>query len=76
MGKVILPDLGEGIENAKVVYWNYKVGDNVEMNDDLVELVTDKAVFNVPAGSSGIIKEILIEEGQTATVGEVMAVIS
>ena len=56
MSFVTLPELGEGIEKATVACWHYKVGDRVTRDDDVVEVVTDKAVFNVVAGASGILR--------------------
>ncbi len=73
MSKVILPDLGEGIVQAEVVRWNFKPGDQVTPEDDVVELVTDKAVFNVPAPCAGVITAIYYHEGQSAPVGSVLA---
>lgn len=73
MRHVILPDLGEGIANATIACWQAKVGDLVSEDDDIIELVTDKASFNVPAGTSGILKKICIEEGQEAKIGEILA---
>ena len=75
MENVILPELGEGIEKAKVACWHATVGDQVAKDDDVVELVTDKAVFNVSAEASGIIREICVGEGREAKIGEVLAVI-
>ena len=75
MKQVILPELGEGIEKATVVCWHAAVGDRVAGDTDVVELVTDKATFSVPAEASGIIKEILVGEGGEAKVGEVLAII-
>jgi 2-oxoisovalerate dehydrogenase E2 component (dihydrolipoyl transacylase) len=75
MGKVLLPELGEGIEKAIVACWHTSIGDQVTQEDDIAELVTDKATFNVSAGISGIVKEICIGEGQEAKIGEVLAVI-
>ena len=72
---VIVPELGEGITKATVACWHGKQGQPVEKGDDLVELVTDKAVFNVSADQSGIIKEILIPEGQEAAIGAALAYI-
>ncbi len=69
MIKIILPELGEGITRARVVHWNFQEGQKVTPEDDLVELVTDKAVFNVPAPGSGTIKKIYYNEGQEAPVG-------
>ena len=75
MNKVIFPELGEGIEKATVACWHTAVGGQVKKDDDLVELVTDKATFNVPADVSGVVKEIHIGEGQEVKLGEVLAVI-
>lgn len=73
MIEVALPFLAEGVEKASVTYWHKSIGDRVEEGQDLVELVTDKATFNLPAPSSGVLKEILIEEGNEVRVGQVLA---
>ena len=73
MIEVALPFLAEGVDKASVTYWHKSIGDRVEEGHDLVELVTDKATFNLPAPSSGVLKEILIEEGNVAKVGQVLA---
>jgi 2-oxoglutarate dehydrogenase E2 component (dihydrolipoamide succinyltransferase) len=75
MVKVILPELGEGIDKAVVSYWYYGEGESVKKDEDLVELTTDKAVFNLPSPASGILSQIIIKEGQTVNVGEVLALI-
>ena len=75
MSKIVFPELGEGIKKAKVAYWHISVGDRVQKDDDIVELVTDKATFNVPADVSGIVKEIFFSEGQEVKLGEVLAII-
>jgi len=76
MKKVILPVLGEGIEEAVVSFWHFNEGANVNKGDDLVELATDKATFNVPAPESGVIKNILHREGDKVKVGEALAEIA
>lgn len=73
--KVIVPELGEGITKAMVAFWHFKLGDKVTANEDLVELVTDKATFNVPAGKTGVLKQLLVDEGQEATIGQAIAVV-
>jgi len=73
MTDVILPPLAEGVEKAGVSYWHYDIGSSVKEGEDLVELVTDKATFNLPAPASGILKEILVREGGEARVGQVVA---
>ncbi|MDB4349855.1 hypothetical protein OAA99_02760 [Omnitrophica bacterium] len=75
MIKVALPELGEEVKSAVVSYWHFEVGDKVNEGDDLVEMATDKATFNVPSPASGAIKEINCKEGDTIQVGETMAVI-
>ncbi len=75
MYQIILPDLGEGIQKAMVAFWHCKVGDQVSKDSEIVELVTDKATFNVTADFSGIVEEILVPEGQEAVIGQVLAVI-
>ena len=75
MTKVILPELGEGIEKATVSFWYFKEGQEVKEKTDLVELTTDKATFNLPSPCSGTISEIIFHEGDTVNIGEVLAVI-
>ena len=75
MEKIILPELGEGILKAAVACWHKQVGEEVFEDDDIVEVVTDKASFNIPAGKTGRVKEILVLEGREAKVGETLALI-
>ncbi len=75
MAQVILPHLGEGIEKATVAFWHCKLGDKVDKDSELVELVTDKASFNVTSDFSGVVKEILVPQGQEAKIGQALAVI-
>ena len=75
MVQVRLPELGEKIEKATVSYWFFKVGDKVNEKDDLVELTTDKATFNLPSPANGILAEIIAEEGNSVNIGEVLGMI-
>lgn len=75
MTKIALPELGEGIEKATVSYWYFKTGDHVNEKDDLVELTTDKATFNLPSPCSGVIVEIFFNEGDAVDIGGVLAII-
>jgi pyruvate/2-oxoglutarate dehydrogenase complex dihydrolipoamide acyltransferase (E2) component len=68
--------LAEGVDKAGVSYWHKSVGDNVKEGEDLVELVTDKATFNMPSPVAGVLKEIIIQEGDEANVGQVIAKIA
>ena len=73
MTEVKLPPIAEGVDKANVSYWHRAAGDTVKEGEDLVELVTDKATFNLPAPVSGMVKEVLIQEGDEAKVGQVLA---
>jgi 2-oxoglutarate dehydrogenase E2 component (dihydrolipoamide succinyltransferase) len=76
MTKVVLPELGEGIEKATVSYWYFKEGEKVNEKDDLVELATDKATFNLPSPANGILLEVLFHEGDSVNVGQTLATIN
>ena len=73
MKEVVLPGLAEGVNEATISFWHIEEGDAVKEGQDLVEMATDKAVFNVPAPASGILIEVLVHEGDTVKVGEILA---
>lgn len=75
MYQLTLPELGEGIKKATVAFWHFKAGDRVTEGDDVVELVTDKATFNVAAEMSGTLKQIVVPQGQDAAIGAALALI-
>ncbi len=75
MQNVILPELGEGIKKAVVVMWHKNIGDKICKDEDLVEVVTDKATFNVSATTDGILKKICVSVDTQADIGSVLAVI-
>ncbi|MFC1564009.1 dihydrolipoamide acetyltransferase family protein [candidate division KSB1 bacterium] len=70
--EVRLPDLGEGIEEGEVLTILVKAGDIVKKEQPLLEMETDKAMFEVPSPSSGKILEIHFEEGQKLKVNELL----
>ena len=75
MYKVLLPELGEGIDKAVVACWHYREGEPIRSEDDIVELVTDKASFNVPSEKAGVLAKILVHEGEQVKIGEALAII-
>ncbi len=75
MNEVFLPELGEGIKKATVACWHVKPGEMVTLDEDLVEVVTDKASFCIPAPKTGRLQNILIAAGEEATIGEVLGII-
>jgi pyruvate/2-oxoglutarate dehydrogenase complex dihydrolipoamide acyltransferase (E2) component len=73
MASIILPQLGEGIDKATVAYWHCQTGEHLNLDEDVVDVVTDKATFTVAATSKGILRSILAPEGQEVSVGQVLA---
>lgn len=72
MAEVRLPELAEGVDKAVVSFWHKDIGETVLKGDDLVEMLTDKATFNVPAPVSGKLNSKSAEEGQEIKVGDIM----
>lgn len=71
-----LPSLGDDAgDEAKVSFTYVDAGDAVSEGDDLIEMVTDKATFNVPCPKSGTIKKMLVSEDDTVKVGEAICII-
>lgn len=66
----ILPDIGEGIVECEIVKWHIGEGDFVEEDDVVVEVMTDKAVVEIPAKHAGILTRHYHEVGQVAKVHE------
>ena len=71
---VLMPQLGETVDEGTVTVWHKKAGDRVEANDILLEIETDKVATEVPATRAGVLTEILVEEGETVAVGTRLAV--
>ncbi|RTE87503.1 MULTISPECIES: dihydrolipoyllysine-residue acetyltransferase [Gammaproteobacteria] len=66
----ILPDIGEGIVECEIVEWKVSQGDTVEEDQVVVEVMTDKAVVEIPAKSDGTIGKLYYAKGDIARVGE------
>ena len=73
--EISLPALGEGIIEAEVTRWLVAEGDRVETEQPVVEIATDKVDSEVRAERPGILRKILIGEGETAKVGQVLAIL-
>ena len=74
--EITAPSSGESVTEADIGEWLVKVGDYVKQDDPLVSLETDKAAMDVPAPTSGILKEIRAEAGDTVQVGDVLGIIT
>lgn len=74
--KVILPQLGESVDEATVSKWLVSEGDEVKEFDPLLEVNTDKVDSEIPSPVTGIVVEILVPEGETIQAGTVLATIA
>jgi len=70
-----LPDIGEGIAEGEILKWLVKEGDNVNEEQPLVEVMTDKVNVQIPSPWTGKVTRILAKEGETVKVGQVILVI-
>jgi 2-oxoisovalerate dehydrogenase E2 component (dihydrolipoyl transacylase) len=66
----LLPDLGEGLEDAEVVGWKVKEGDRVELNQTLVEVNTAKALVEIPSPWEGVVEKLHAADGDVVKVGQ------
>ncbi|PCH68531.1 MAG: diapophytoene dehydrogenase [Bacteroidetes bacterium] len=74
--EVLLPKMGESVAEATITKWLKAEGDTIEEEESLVEIATDKVDSEIPSPTSGIIQKILVQEGEVANVGTVIAIIS
>src|SRR4029077_20679745 len=70
---VVTPAAGESVSEGTILEWHVKVGDFIKLDDTIVEISTDKVDLELPSPASGTVTEILVEEGDTVTVGQVIA---
>jgi 2-oxoisovalerate dehydrogenase E2 component (dihydrolipoyl transacylase) len=73
--KVLVPRLGEGVDEVTVTKWLKEVGDSVNELEPLLEVESDKVTVEVPAPASGVVLKIETQRGQAAKVGELLAII-
>jgi pyruvate dehydrogenase E2 component (dihydrolipoamide acetyltransferase) len=66
----LLPDLGEGLEEAEVVSWRVKPGDRVAVDQVIAEVETAKAVVEVPVPYAGLVTALHAEAGGVVSVGQ------
>lgn len=73
MSEVLLPALGESVTEGTVTRWLKNIGDQVEVDEPLLEISTDKVDTEVPSPFAGVLEEILVQVDETAEVGAVLA---
>jgi len=70
---VVTPAAGESVTEGTILEWHVKVGESIEVDATIVEISTDKVDVELPAPASGVVTELLVAEGDTVTVGQVIA---
>lgn len=73
--KLVLPKMGESVSEATLTKWLKSVGDQIQEDDILAEIATDKVDSDVPSPVSGVIKELLYAEGSVVQVGDPIAIL-
>jgi 2-oxoglutarate dehydrogenase E2 component (dihydrolipoamide succinyltransferase) len=70
---VVMPQMGVSVSEGTVTKWLKSVGEEVQADDPLLEISTDKVDTEVPSPGSGVLSEILVQEGETVEVGTLLA---
>src|SRR6478736_1890841 len=70
---IVTPTGGESVTEGTILEWSVKVGESVKQGDTVVEISTDKVDMELPAPATGQIVEILAQDGETVSVGQVIA---
>ncbi|HEY6960710.1 MAG TPA: dihydrolipoamide acetyltransferase family protein [Gaiellaceae bacterium] len=70
-----LPDLGEGLTEGEIARWLVAEGDDVQEDQPLVEIATDKTTVEIPSPAAGVVAKIHVAEGEVVPVGTVLVVI-
>lgn len=73
--EVLMPQMGESITEGTITKWLKKVGDNVQRDEPIFEISTDKVDAEIPSPIAGVLTEIKVAEGATVTINTVVAVI-
>ena len=71
--EMVMPKMGESIMEGTVLSWLKAEGDTIEADESVLEVATDKVDTEVPATHGGVLKEILVQEGDVVAVGAPIA---
>jgi pyruvate/2-oxoglutarate dehydrogenase complex dihydrolipoamide acyltransferase (E2) component len=72
---VVMPKMGESIQEGKILRWMKKPGDKIELDESILEISTDKVDSEIPSPAAGFLSRIVVPEGETVEVGTVIAVV-
>lgn len=67
-----LPDIGEGISEAEIVGWHVKVGDRVEEDQPIADMMTDKATVEMESPVAGVVSRLAGEAGEQVAIGAML----
>ncbi|HJT22833.1 MAG TPA: dihydrolipoamide acetyltransferase family protein [Nitrospira sp.] len=70
---IIMPQLGESIAEGTVVKWLVPAGGTIQKDESLLEVETDKVTLEIPSPVTGLVSEILVQEGKTVAIGTLLA---
>ncbi len=73
--EIRVPQLGESVTEATIAQWYKSEGDEVDVDEPLVELETDKVTVEVPSPSAGVLSSISVQPGDTVEVGALLGAI-
>ncbi|HEX9614387.1 MAG TPA: dihydrolipoamide acetyltransferase family protein [Bacteroidota bacterium] len=73
--EVIMPKMGESIQEGKIIRWTKKPGDKVQKDETILEISTDKVDSEIPSPASGVLTKIIVPENETVEVGTIIAMI-
>ena len=73
--EVVMPQMGESITTGTITKWNKQPGDEIAIDEILLEISTDKVESEIPSPFEGRVEKLLFEEGETIDVGTPIAII-
>ena len=73
--ELLMPKMGESVAEATITKWLKAEGDQVEAEEPVIEIATDKVDSEIPAPEDGVIKKILFKEDDVVKVGQAIAII-
>src|ERR1700741_671525 len=73
MTDVVMPQMGESIDEGTLTKWLKKSGERVERDEPLFEISTDKVDTEIPSPAAGTLSEVLVEEGKTVGINTIVA---
>ena len=73
--EVVMPKMGESIQEGKILRWMKKPGDKIQKDETILEISTDKVDSEIPSPSAGVLTKIVVPENETVLVGTVIAMI-